>query len=71
MNYNYHKLRRRIKKYYGAVYKFADALGMSSVALYKKLNGVWSWRQHEITLCCGLLNIEKSEIGDYFFTQEV
>ena len=71
MQLEYIKLYSKIKRTYKAIYKFAKPLGISSTALYSKLNGMTPWKQAEIEKCCELLGIEKSEIGEYFFGQKV
>ena len=71
MQLKYIKLYSKIKRTYKAIYKFAKPLGISSTALYSKLNGNTPWKQSEMELCCTLLGIDKSEIGEYFFGREV
>lgn len=71
MQLMYIRLYSKIKRKYKAIYKFAKPLGISSTALYSKLNGITPWKQAEMLKCCELLGIDKSEIGDLFFAEKV
>lgn len=71
MNYNYSKLRGRIVEYYGKQSNFAKSLGISSVSLNKKLNNRVKFTQDEIYLITQKLNINYTEVYDYFFTLKV
>lgn len=71
MAYDYRKLDGRIVTVFGTRKSFAVALGMSEHSLSKKMNGKMSWRQMEIEKACDLLDIDKFEIGDYFFCLKV
>lgn len=68
MKFNYNKLRGRIIELYGTIGKFAEEYDNSETILSKKLNNHVAFTQKEIIRLCELLNIDKSEIGDYFFT---
>lgn len=71
MAYNYRKLLGRIVEIFGTQYRFAEEMGISEHSLSVKLNNKRAFRQEEITKACTLLNIEPSEVSDYFFTLEV
>lgn len=71
MNYNYSKLRGRIVEYYGRQSNFAKSLDISVVSLNKKLNNRVKFTQDEIYLIMEKLNINHTELYDYFFTLEV
>ncbi|MGM9630435.1 DUF739 family protein [Butyricicoccus sp.] len=68
MPYNYSRLLGRIVEKVGTQYKFAQAIGLSERTVSLKLNGKVGWKQTEIAKACDILDIDKSEICDYFFT---
>ncbi len=68
MAYTYAKLRGRIVEKYGSQTKFSDAVGISMTAMNKKMNGKTGISQHDIEQWSELLDIDKSEIPEYFFT---
>ena len=65
--YNYKKLRGRIKEYYDTQEKFADELGIGRVSLSQRLNNKLEFRQDEIKLAAELLEIQVERIAYYFF----
>ena len=44
---------------------------MNQTTLSKKLNNKNNFTQQQITKICKCLNIQKDEIGHYFFTENV
>lgn len=64
---NYRKLRGRIVEKYGTINAFADAIGLSSVAVSYKLNAKRGFKQADIVKWCEALDITPDEIGGYFF----
>lgn len=68
MEYKYGKLRGRIIERYGSLSNFATAIGLSMTSLSKKMTGKAGFSQGDIETWSGLLGIEKSEYGIYFFT---
>lgn len=68
MDYKYNKLRGRIVEKYGTFDKFAEAIGMSNVAVSKKLNGKIGISQEDIEKWSALLDISLVEYGDFYFT---
>lgn len=71
MAFNYAKLRGKIREVFGTQKAFADALGISSVSLSKKLNNMVEFTQEEINRSCELLHIVAGEIPVYFFMVKV
>lgn len=67
MGYSYDKLRGRIVERYGSQEKYAEVLGISANSLSKKMTGKTGFSQKDIVLWSELLEISKSEYGEYFF----
>lgn len=67
MVYSYDKLRGRIIERYGSQEKYAEVLGISTNSLSKKMTGKTGFSQKDITLWSKLLDIDKSDYGEYFF----
>lgn len=68
MRYKYGKLRGRIIEKYGCLTKFSKKIGISMTSLSKKMTGKVGFSQNDITEWSEVLDIDKSEYGDYFFT---
>lgn len=64
----YSKLKGRIIEKFGSQNNFAAALGISTVALSRKLNCVTGFSQKDILEWAKLLEIERDDYGAYFFT---
>lgn len=71
MNWNYAKLRGRIKEIFGTQEAFAKAIGISSVSLSQRLNNVLEFTQEEIFNSCEVLKIPLTDMMSYFFTKIV
>lgn len=71
MNWNYAKLRGRIKEIFGTQEAFAKAIGISSVSLSQRLNNMLEFTQEEIFNSCEVLNIPLTDMMSYFFTKIV
>lgn len=71
MNWNYAKLRGRIKEIFGTQEAFAKAIGISSVSLSQRLNNALEFTQEEIFNSCEVLNIPLTDMMSYFFTKIV
>lgn len=71
MEFNYNKLRGRIKEYYGNQSDLAQSIHISSNSLSSKLNNKVRFTQDEIYNIMQRLDINKSEIYEYFFTLKV
>lgn len=69
MSFLYNKLRGRIIEIFGSQAKFADEIGQSEQIITAKLAGRSSFTQDNIVTWSKALEIELSEIGSYFFTQ--
>lgn len=65
--YEYRKLIGRIVEKYGTRKAFAEKLGISENSMSLKLNGKTGISQDEMNQWSDLLDIDVSEIGDYFF----
>lgn len=66
--FEYRKLRGRIIEKYGTQGKFAEAIGISENALSKKMTCATGLSQDDIILWSELLDIQKSDFGDFFYT---
>jgi len=70
--FTYNKLRGRIVEKYGSMKSFyeenTDVLGVSYVTMSQKMNNKCKFSQDDIEIWRNLLDIKKSEIGEYFFT---
>ena len=66
----YGALREKIRKKFGTIGAFADAMGKDRSTVSQKLNGLVSWTQDEMERACELLEIPKSDIPKYFFYEE-
>lgn len=71
MEFDYSKLRGRIKEVCGTQNCFALKLGMGRVSLSQRLNNTLQFSQREIERACTLLGITPEEIPNYFFVQKV
>jgi transcriptional regulator with XRE-family HTH domain len=70
MNFNYSKLRGKIREVFKTEASFAKKMGISTTSLSQKLNNKVEFTQAEIERAVELLNIPKEEIPMYFFTVE-
>lgn len=71
VKFNFSKLKGKIIEKYSSQKDFAQALGVSRVTVSNKLNNKVPFGQEEIDTICKLLDIQKKDIGDYFFTKRV
>ena len=71
MEFNYNKLRGKIKEVYGTQDSFAEALGIGRVSLSQRLNNSADFSNLEIFSACRLLGISQLEIAEYFFNPKV
>lgn len=62
------KLRGRIVERYRTQTAYARALGITKDALSRKMTGKNGMSQDDIVRWCDLLDIDRDEIGEYFFT---
>ncbi|MDE7131320.1 MAG: DUF739 family protein [Lachnospiraceae bacterium] len=66
--YSYNKLKGRIVELYGTQVNFAKKLGISKNSISKKLTGKTEFSQSDIEKWAVLLDIERGEYEEYFFT---
>ena len=73
MSFDYSKLRGRIIEKFGSIKAFAEACGLSTVSMSKKLNGKIAISQADIIRMSSpeLLDIHPSEYHLYFFVKKV
>ena len=69
--YDYSKLLARILNKFNSRFEFALEMGMTPQTLINKLKNRNPWNQHQIEECCKLLDIDRSEIVEYFFTLRI
>lgn len=65
-NFNYSKLRGRIREIYGTETKLAADMGMDRMALSVRLNNKREFSQTEMLKICDLLKININNVADYF-----
>ena len=70
MDYDYSKLKGKIREVYGTQDAFANAVGMGKTSLSFKLNNKSEWTQEEMTRAMDLLNIPHKSVRTYFFTHK-
>ncbi len=71
MNFDFSKLRGRIRAEFGSESAFAVEMKLSRSSISQKLNNVWDFSSSEIVRACDVLNISYSEIPIYFFELKV
>lgn len=71
MSFDYSKLKGRITEKCKTQCRFAELLGLSKATVTAKLQSKSGFTQEEITRILEILEIEKSDISDYFFTPKV
>ena len=71
LNYDYSKLRGKIREVLGNESNYSKKLNISASSTSAKLNGHIPFSQEEITSSIKILGINESEIHDYFFTSKV
>lgn len=71
IEFDFSKLRGRIKEIYGTQTAFAVAMLMNEATLSNKLNNNVEFSPKEIIRACLLLSIDSKEIHLYFFTLKV
>jgi transcriptional regulator with XRE-family HTH domain len=68
MQFNYSKLLGRFREYGFAQKEVAARIGIQPSTLSQKLKNKANFTSNEIDSMCKLLDIEKEDIGIYFFT---
>lgn len=71
MNWDYSKLRGKIKEVCGTQDIFAERLGIGRVSLSQRLNNLLEFTQEEMYKACEILGIPLIELPVYFFTNKV
>lgn len=71
MQFDYSKLRGKIKEVCGTQDEFARKIGIGRVSLSQRLNNFLEFNQNEILKACEILNINDDKITEYFFSPEV
>ncbi len=71
IEFDYSKLRGKIREVYETEEAFAKALDISSVTLSKLFNNKSKWTHPLINKSCDLLGIDYNYIYVYFFTKKV
>lgn len=71
MQFDYEKLKKKIKSVYGTQEIFAEALGIGRVSLNLRLNNKAEFSQDEINKACDLLGLRRNDIPRYFFAENV
>lgn len=67
-SYERNKLRGRIVEKYRSQAAFAKEIGITKYALSRKMTGKTTISQDDMIRWCVLLDIDRDEIGEYFFT---
>nr|DAG49944.1 MAG TPA: Protein of unknown function (DUF739) [Bacteriophage sp.] len=71
MEYDYSKLRGRIRELYGSERNFADKIKMNRSTLSLKCGNKSEFTQSEIFRILNALNLTAADIENYFFTPMV
>lgn len=71
MQYNYDKLKGRIKEIFDTQENFANAINISSASVSYKLNNKKNFTQNEIFNSIKVLKLKEENIQEYFFTRKV
>ena len=71
MEFDYSKLLGRIRECGFTQETLAKEIGITESSMSLKLTNKTPFKQIEIRLICKVLNIQRSEIGVYFFTPKV
>lgn len=66
--YERNKLRGRIVEKYRSQAAFANEIGVTKYALSRKMTGKTAISQEDMIQWCHLLDIDRKDIGEYFFT---
>ena len=71
MNFDYSKLKGKIKEVFGTQVAFAEAMGLSSVSVSDKLNNKTEFKASEIKKLAMILKLTVEEVFDIFFAEDV
>ena len=68
MEYNYSKLKGKIKEVCGTQGVFAVGMRLSENSISQKLNNESEWSQIEMEAAMKILGLNKGDIVEYFFS---
>ena len=71
MEFDYRKLRQRIREQFETEEEFARALGITNVALSRKLRNEGDFTRGQMVRAAALLGLEAMSIPEYFFVEKV
>lgn len=71
MEWDYSKLRGKIKEVCITQNSFSQELGIGRVSLSQRLNNKLEFTQTEICKACEVLEIDIKDIATYFFVKKV
>ena len=71
MEFDYSRLRGKIREKCGTETAFAQAMSLSITSMSKKLNAKTMFTQDEMFMACAILGIDVGEIPLYFFAPKV
>ncbi len=71
VEFDYSKLRGRIKEILGTETEFAKRLNLSTVSVSARLNNKVGFSEKEILSCCEILKIPVKSVIEYFFIQKL
>ena len=69
--FNYSKLRGRIVEKCGTQQEFAKTMELSEKTVSLKMQGKIPWKQTDIMKALDVLDLDASDVQDYFFAVEV
>lgn len=69
--YNYAKLIGRMRECGETQRSIAKKIGICECSINLSLNNKRNFRQDEISKICNVLNVDSSQIEEYFFTQKL
>lgn len=69
--YDYSKLLARIKKKYGSMAKFSEAMGCRNSTMSMRIHNKAQWNQNEISKAILLLNIPERQVYSFFYAVKV
>lgn len=67
MEYDYSKLKGRIKEIYNTQGRFAEEVGLSERTISLKINNKANFNQDEIIMILNKLNLNITDAQSYFF----
>lgn len=71
IEFDYTKLRKKIKEKGYTLDSFGKALGMCHTTITHKLSNKYRWTNEEIFKACQILDINLEDISEYFFVVNV